>query len=62
MLKKNVKQALKQMSERNQEIMKKRFGLDDGKIMPIEEVCKKYNVSRARVRQLEARLISNLGQ
>lgn len=62
MLEKNVKQALKQMSERNQEIMKKRFGLEDGKIMSIEEVCKKYNVSRARVRQLEARLISNLGQ
>lgn len=56
------KPALDQMPEKHQEIIRSRFGIDNGKIMPLEEVCRKFNISRARMRQLESRFISGMAQ
>jgi len=49
------------LDEFEREIMKLRFGLDRGEPRTLEEVGKQFNLTRERVRQIEARAISKLG-
>ncbi len=60
MLDQAVKEALAHLSEREQEVVRLRFGLDDGKVRTLEEVGKAFGVTRERVRQIEAKTLAKL--
>ncbi|CAM9262573.1 unnamed protein product [Chrysoparadoxa australica] len=63
MLRENVKQVLAaSLSPREQEVVRMRFGLDDGKSKTLEEIGKVFSVTRERVRQIEARALGKLRQ
>jgi RNA polymerase primary sigma factor len=55
-----VDEALGELSEREQEIVRMRFGLDDGQARTLEEVGKYFGVTRERVRQIEAKTLAKL--
>jgi len=55
-----VKEALSELSEREQTIVRLRFGLDDGQIRTLEEVGKEFGVTRERIRQIEAKTLAKL--
>ena len=55
-----VDEALGELSEREQEIVRMRFGLDDGQARTLEEVGKHFGVTRERVRQIEAKTLAKL--
>ena len=55
-----VNEALDELSEREQEIVRMRFGLDDGLARTLEEVGKEFGVTRERVRQIEAKTLAKL--
>ena len=55
-----VDEALGELSEREQEIVRMRFGLDDGQARTLEEVGKEFGVTRERVRQIEAKTLAKL--
>jgi RNA polymerase primary sigma factor len=54
--------AMKYLSEREAQIIEMRFGLLDGNEMTLEEIGKIFNVTRERIRQIEARALSKLRQ
>ncbi len=60
MLDQAVKEALAHLSEREQDVVRLRFGLDDGKIRTLEEVGKEFGVTRERVRQIESKTLAKL--
>jgi RNA polymerase primary sigma factor len=60
MLNEAVKEVLGQLSEREQEIIRLRFGLDDGQMRTLEEVGKEFGVTRERIRQIEAKTLAKL--
>ncbi len=60
MLDRAVKVALGFLTEREQDIVRLRFGLDDGKIRTLEEVGKEFGVTRERVRQIESKTLAKL--
>jgi len=60
MLDRAVKAALAFLTEREQDIVRLRFGLDDGKIRTLEEVGKEFGVTRERVRQIESKTLAKL--
>jgi RNA polymerase primary sigma factor len=60
MLNEAVKEVLAQLSEREQEVIRLRFGLDDGQMRTLEEVGKEFGVTRERIRQIEAKTLANL--
>jgi RNA polymerase primary sigma factor len=60
MLDQAVKEALAYLSLREQEVVRLRFGLDDGKIRTLEEVGKAFGVTRERVRQIESKTLAKL--
>ena len=60
LLKEQVKRILGTLTEREQKILKMRFGLDDGKSHTLEEVGQEFNVTRERIRQIEAKALSKL--
>ena len=60
MLSAAVNEALDELSEREQEIVRMRFGLDDGQARTLEEVGKEFGVTRERVRQIEAKTLAKL--
>ncbi|MSY18306.1 MAG: RNA polymerase sigma factor RpoD [Actinobacteria bacterium] len=60
MLSAAVNEALGELSEREQEIVRMRFGLDDGQARTLEEVGKEFGVTRERVRQIEAKTLAKL--
>jgi len=60
LLKENVKDILGILSEREQKILKMRFGLEDGKTHTLEEVGKEFSVTRERIRQIEAKALTKL--
>jgi len=60
MLDRALKAALGFLSEREQDIVRLRFGLDDGKIRTLEEVGKEFGVTRERVRQIESKTLAKL--
>ena len=55
-----VREALGHLSEREQDVVRLRFGLDDGKILTLEEVGKEFGVTRERVRQIESKTLAKL--
>ncbi|MGH9090021.1 MAG: RNA polymerase sigma factor RpoD, partial [Acidimicrobiales bacterium] len=60
MLDQAVKEALAHLTEREQDVVRLRFGLDDGKIRTLEEVGKEFGVTRERVRQIESKTLAKL--
>jgi RNA polymerase primary sigma factor len=59
-LKEQVKQILGTLTEREQKILKLRFGLEDGKSHTLEEVGQEFSVTRERIRQIEAKALAKL--
>ena len=57
-----IHQALLELSDREQEIVRLRFGLDDGQVRTLEEVGKLFGVTRERVRQIETKTLMKLRQ
>jgi RNA polymerase primary sigma factor len=60
MLKKQVRDVLTNLSEREREVLEMRFGFTDGKTHTLEEVGNKFSVTRERVRQIEAKALRKL--
>src|SRR5690606_23876447 len=60
MLRESVKNALAVLSEREREVLELRFGLIDGKDHTLEEVGQYFNVTRERIRQIEAKALRKL--
>ena len=55
-----VEQVLCQLSEREQEVVRLRFGLDDGRPRTLEEVGRTFGVTRERIRQIESKTLAKL--
>jgi RNA polymerase primary sigma factor len=55
-----VKQALSELSERERQVVRMRFGLDDGQARTLEEVGKEFGVTRERIRQIEGKVLAKL--
>ena len=55
-----VKQAISELSEREQQVVRLRFGMDDGHVRTLEEVGKEFGVTRERVRQIESKVLAKL--
>jgi RNA polymerase primary sigma factor len=55
-----VEEALAELSEREQEVVRMRFGLVDGQAKTLEEVGKEFGVTRERIRQIEAKTLAKL--
>lgn len=60
LLKEHVKTMLEGLTEREQKILKLRFGLEDGKSHTLEEVGQEFSVTRERIRQIEAKALAKL--
>jgi len=60
LLKEHVKDMLGSLTEREQKILKLRFGLEDGKSHTLEEVGQEFSVTRERIRQIEAKALAKL--
>jgi len=60
LLKEQVQSILDVLTEREQKILKMRFGLDDGKSHTLEEVGQEFSVTRERIRQIEAKALAKL--
>ena len=60
MLKENVEEVLSALSDREARVLKMRFGLNDNKMMTLEEVGRKFGVTRERIRQIEAKALRKL--
>src|SRR5580693_2620809 len=56
----SVSEALRHLSERDQDIVRLRFGLNDGKAWTCDEVAGKYGVTGERIRQIEAKAMAKL--
>jgi RNA polymerase primary sigma factor len=60
LLKEHVKEMLNGLTEREQKIIRLRFGLEDGKNYTLEEVGQEFSVTRERIRQIEAKALAKL--
>ena len=60
MLREQVQSALTSLSEREREVLELRFGLKDGKDHTLEEVSRHFDVTRERIRQIEAKALRKL--
>jgi RNA polymerase primary sigma factor len=60
MLNEAVKKALSELSPREQEVVRLRFGLDDGQMRTLEEVGRVFGVTRERIRQIESKTLAKL--
>lgn len=60
LLKEQVQQVLGSLSDREQKIVRMRFGLDNGKSHTLEEVGQEFAVTRERIRQIEAKALAKL--
>ena len=60
MLKEQLIEVLDTLTEREQKVLKLRFGLEDGRARTLEEVGKKFDVTRERIRQIEAKALRKL--
>ena len=60
LLKEQVKEVLSSLSDREQKIIRMRFGLDNGKNHTLEEVGQEFAVTRERIRQIEAKALVKL--
>ena len=55
--KEQLVEVLGTLTEREQKVLRLRFGLDDGRARTLEEVGKEFNVTRERIRQIEAKAL-----
>lgn len=60
LLKEQLIQVLDTLTEREEKVLRLRFGLDDGRARTLEEVGKEFNVTRERIRQIEAKALRKL--
>ncbi|HUD06400.1 MAG TPA: RNA polymerase sigma factor RpoD [Candidatus Saccharimonadales bacterium] len=60
LLKEHVKEMLSGLTDREQKIIRLRFGLEDGKNYTLEEVGQEFSVTRERIRQIEAKALAKL--
>ena len=60
MVAQQINQALKSLTPREEKVIRLRFGLDDGRPRTLEEVGKEFNVTRERIRQIEAKALRKL--
>ena len=59
-LKTLIQEVLKTLTEREEKVLKMRFGLEDGRSRSLEEVGKTFGVTRERIRQIEAKALRKL--
>lgn len=60
LLREQLEEVLGTLTDREQKVLKLRFGLDDGRARTLEEVGKEFNVTRERIRQIEAKALRKL--
>ena len=60
LLKEQLAEVLSTLTDREQKVLRLRFGLDDGRARTLEEVGKEFNVTRERIRQIEAKALRKL--
>lgn len=60
LLKEQINQVLSTLTEREEKVLRLRFGLEDGRSRTLEEVGKQFNVTRERIRQIEAKALRKL--
>ena len=60
MLKESVEEALDSLTQREREVLRLRFGLEDGRARTLEEVGQEFKVTRERIRQIEAKALRKL--
>jgi RNA polymerase primary sigma factor len=60
MLTEAVGEALSQLNDREQQVVKMRFGLEDGEMRTLEEVGREFGVTRERIRQIESKTLAKL--
>lgn len=60
MLHEQLMEVLDTLTEREQKVLRLRFGLDDGRPRTLEEVGRQFNVTRERIRQIEAKALRKL--
>lgn len=60
LLREQLVEVLSTLTEREQKVLRLRFGLDDGRNRTLEEVGKEFNVTRERIRQIEAKALRKL--
>ena len=61
LLREQIDEVLNTLSDREQEVLRLRFGLNDGRARTLEEVGKEFNVTRERIRQIEAKALRKIG-
>lgn len=60
MLKDQLEEVLQTLTDREQKVLKLRFGLEDGRARTLEEVGREFDVTRERIRQIEAKALRKL--
>ena len=60
LLKEQLEEVLGTLTEREQKVLTLRFGLEDGRARTLEEVGREFNVTRERIRQIEAKALRKL--
>jgi RNA polymerase primary sigma factor len=60
LLRERIDQVLRQLSPREREVVRSRFGLEGGRVLTLEELGEKFGVSRERIRQIEAIAVRKL--
>ncbi|MFC4804356.1 RNA polymerase sigma factor RpoD [Filifactor villosus] len=60
LLKEQLEEVLSTLNDREQKVLKLRFGLEDGRTRTLEEVGKEFDVTRERIRQIEAKALRKL--
>ncbi|MEG1994252.1 MAG: sigma-70 family RNA polymerase sigma factor, partial [Oscillospiraceae bacterium] len=60
LLKEQLEDVLRTLTPREEKVLKLRFGLEDGRSRTLEEVGKEFNVTRERIRQIEAKALRKL--
>ncbi len=60
LLKEQLSEVLSTLTEREEKVLRLRFGLEDGRSRTLEEVGKEFNVTRERIRQIEAKALRKL--
>ena len=60
LLKERINEVLSELTPREEKVIRLRYGLDDGRSHTLEEVGKEFNVTRERIRQIEAKAIKKM--
>ena len=60
LLKDELNEVLLELTDREEKVLRLRFGIDDGRTRTLEEVGKEFNVTRERIRQIEAKAVRKL--